>query len=70
MVNSQEQKLSKQTFAEEIYKHEPLDVLVKAYRFLNQEPFEQKPKTINEFWNHAINHWDINKIAKVKSIKV
>ena len=70
LVNSQEQKLSKQTFAEEIDKYEPLDVLIKAYRFLNQEPYAQKPKTINEFWNHAINHWDINKIAKVKSIKV
>lgn len=70
LVNSLNQKLSKQTFAEEINNHKPLDMLLKTYALLNQKPFLQKPKTINDFWSHAINHWDINIIAKVKSIKV
>ena len=70
LINNQGQKLSKQTFAKEIDNENPLDVLLNAYNYLNQAPFQQKPRSVNEFWQHAINNWNINKIAKVSSIKV
>jgi len=70
LTNELGQKLSKQTFAKEITHENPLQTLIKAYSFLNQSPFVETPKTINQFWQHAIKHWKLNKIAKVHSIKI
>ena len=70
LTNDQNQKLSKQTFAQEIDNNNPLNTLLRAYKFLNQKPFPKAPQTINQFWHHAINHWELNKIAKVHAIKV
>ncbi len=70
LVNADGQKLSKQTFAEEITTSDKVNTLLTAYSYLNQTPFDSKPHSISEFWNHAISHWNINKISKVESIKV
>lgn len=70
LTNDQGQKLSKQTFAKEIDNEKPLQTLITAYKFLNQKPFVNVPQSIDQFWQHAINHWELNKIAKVHAIKV
>jgi len=64
------QKLSKQNHAKEIDNENPLEILINTYKYLNQTPFKQKPKNIDQFWQHAISHWKLNKIAKVHGIKV
>lgn len=70
LVNSQGQKLSKQTFAQEIDTKNIIDTLMIAYSYLNQKPFLKKPKNISDFWNHAINNWNINNILNIESITV
>lgn len=70
LVNSQGQKLSKQTHAKEIDLENPLDVLYQAYQYLQQTPFIKKPQTINQFWQHAIQHWNINNITNIASIEI
>jgi len=70
LVNRQGQKLSKQTHAKEIDNENPLDVLYQAYGYLNQTPFVKKPKTVKQFWQHAIQHWNINTITNSASIEV
>ncbi len=70
LVNAQGQKLSKQTYADEINQNNPLPTLLKAYGYLNQKPFYKQPKSIDEFWNHAIIHWQLNNVLKTTSIQV
>ena len=70
LVNKTGQKLSKQTFAKEINPENPLESLILAHNILLQKPFEKKPKTLNEFWNVAITHWNINKLDNIQSIQV
>ena len=70
LVNKENQKLSKQTFAKEINTSDPVGSLLIAYNYLGQKPFSKIPKTTNAFWNHAIKHWDINKVPQLKSIQV
>jgi glutamyl-Q tRNA(Asp) synthetase len=70
LVNTQGQKLSKQTFAKEIDNQDPLTILLSAHSYLNQVPFDKKPPNTKQFWQHIIKHWNLNKIAKVEAIKV
>jgi glutamyl-Q tRNA(Asp) synthetase len=70
LVNSQGQKLSKQTYAKEIEKENPIEMLVLAYSLLNQNPFYTKPQSIEDFWTHAIMNWNINKVSKLQTIQV
>jgi glutamyl-Q tRNA(Asp) synthetase len=70
LVNEQHQKLSKQTHAQEIDCQDPLSTLMQAYGFLNRGAFKTKPKTLKQFWQQAIEHWNINKITKTDSIQV
>ena len=70
LVNHQGQKLSKQTCAQEIDTKNPIQALLNAYNYLNQKPIPTPPKTVNEFWQLAIDNWNINKIAKVNYIKL
>ncbi len=70
LVNSDNQKLSKQTFAKPINNDNPLPALLKAYNFLNQQPFLVRPVNIKQFWQHAIQCWDINKVSKVHAFQV
>jgi glutamyl-Q tRNA(Asp) synthetase len=70
LINKTGQKLSKQTFAKEINPEKPLETLIHAYNTLLQKPFVKSPKTLNAFWNHAITHWNINKLDNIQSIQV
>lgn len=70
LVNNKNQKLSKQTYAKEIDNENPLEILLHAYKYLNQKPHARTPKSIDEFWQHAIDAWQLNKIPKVAMIKV
>ena len=69
LVNAEGQKLSKQTFAKEVNVDEPLNDLITSYSYLGQKPFDSSPKSVNEFWEHVVHHWNINNIPKVKQIK-
>ncbi len=70
LVNKTGQKLSKQTFAKEINPENPLETLILAYSILLQKSFAKTPKTLNEFWNGAFTHWNINKLDNIQSIQV
>ncbi len=70
LVNSDNQKLSKQTFAKSIDNEDPLSILLIAYKYLGQQPFKKIPANIQQFWQHAIEHWNINKVTKVNEFKV
>lgn len=70
IINSQGQKLSKQTYAREITHDNPIEVLLTVHRILNQEPFIKKPKSLEQFWLHAIENWNLNKIPKTNSVEV
>lgn len=70
LVNNTGQKLSKQTFAKEINQADPLETLLVAHNILLQKPFKNKPKSLIEFWNVAIAHWNINKLDNIQSIQV
>jgi glutamyl-Q tRNA(Asp) synthetase len=70
LTDNKGQKLSKQSHAKEIDNQKPLETLINTYQYLNQTPFSQKPQSIDQFWQHAISHWKLNKIAKVHEIKV
>ena len=70
LINETGQKLSKQTFAKEINPDKPLDSLINAYRTLLQKKFVKPPKTLNEFWDFAITHWNLNKLDNIKAIQV
>jgi glutamyl-Q tRNA(Asp) synthetase len=70
LVNDQGQKLSKQTHAAEIDCNDPLTPLLRAYSYLNQQPLTTKITSTDQFWQHAIAHWDISRIARIESITV
>ncbi|MFK8011931.1 MAG: tRNA glutamyl-Q(34) synthetase GluQRS [Marinicellaceae bacterium] len=70
LVNAEGQKLSKQTYAKEISDTNIIETLSVAYGYLNQTPFTNKPKSISDFWNHAISNWNINKVSNIESIAV
>ncbi len=70
LINTEGQKLSKQTYAKEIGIQRPLATLTNAYQQLNQLSFTSKPPTIAAFWHQAITNWNINKISKTSAIKV
>lgn len=70
LVNEQGQKLSKQTHATEIDCSEPLTPLLTAHAYLNQQPLKTKINSTEQFWQHAISHWDSSKIAGITSITV
>ena len=69
-VNNQGQKLSKQTFAQTIENENPIEILLFVHNHLKQQPFIEKPKTLEQFWNHAIQHWSLNNVPKISAIKV
>ncbi|MCF6288946.1 MAG: tRNA glutamyl-Q(34) synthetase GluQRS [Proteobacteria bacterium] len=68
LVNSQGQKLSKQTFAKAIDNHKPVEALLTAYNYLNQTSFVRQPTSVVQFWQFALDNWDINNVHKVKTI--
>lgn len=70
LVNDLKQKLSKQTFAQEVNTNKPVSTLIKAYEMLLQTSFIRVPTTVEEFWNEAIMLWNPNKLSNIKEIKV
>ncbi len=68
-VNHQGKKLSKQTHAPALSVDNPLPALIKALQFLNQSPPETlQEATLDEFWQWAIQHWQLDKIPKQHTI--
>ena len=55
-LNAAGEKLSKQTGASPL-PQDPLPMLAAAWRFLDQPPFAAPPRTVAEFWTHAIAAW-------------
>ena len=70
LINAQGQKLSKQTYANEINCENTLMTLLNAYSYLNQKPFKSVPQNLQQFWNHAICNWQLDKVTKVETILV
>ena len=70
IVNDAGEKLSKQTHAPEIKKHQAKDLLINALDDLGQDPprsLRWRPLWVTWVW--AIQNWDANLIPKVTSIK-
>ena len=56
-VDASGEKLSKQTRAAAL-PEDPLPALVAAWRFLDQPAGAAAPRSVGEFWNHALAAWD------------
>ena len=70
IVNDAEEKLSKQTYAPKIKKHQARDLLINALTDLGQEPprsLRWRPLWVT--WAWAIQRWDSELIPTVTSIK-
>ncbi|CAH0992254.1 Glutamyl-Q tRNA(Asp) synthetase [Sinobacterium norvegicum] len=64
LTNEAGQKLSKQTFAPSLDSGQIINNLLFALSFLNQTLPERPPKTVEQLLEFAIQHWDIDAIAK------
>jgi glutamyl-Q tRNA(Asp) synthetase len=60
-------KLSKAEAAAPIDPHNPLPSLLRAWAFLNQNPFPEPPGDRGEFWSHALASWKIARVPAVGS---
>lgn len=66
VTTTQGKKLSKQTLAHPIDTKHPLSQLIAATNFLGQRPpSELIDGDLNSFWQWAISHWSIARIAQV-----
>lgn len=61
-------KLSKQDNAHPVDTNNPFPALEMALSFLNQ-PLPQNPLSLEEWWQWAIAHWDIELIPKSEAIR-
>ncbi|WP_455223089.1 tRNA glutamyl-Q(34) synthetase GluQRS [Kaarinaea lacus] len=69
VTNKNGEKLSKQTFAQPIDDSTAATNLFKALKFLGQNPpTELATDTLNDVWQWALQHWDLNRIPKVPKI--
>jgi len=68
LVNSQNQKLSKQTFAQAVNNHTPLKNLLELFTLLKL-PLPQKPSTTEEALKMAIKLWDKHYIPATNTLK-
>lgn len=74
IVNSQQQKLSKQTGAEAVSLHQRCKTLLNILNDLGQGISNQlemdmlSNNELSEIWNWAIEHWNANKIPKTEHI--
>ena len=67
-TNSQGQKLSKQTFARPLDNKNIVKTLYQVLQALGQQPeTELKSATLDEFWQWAIEHWNVNNIPNTLS---
>ena len=62
-LNTSGKKISKSDQATPIELSSPVDALLAAMQFLNQDITGPKPVTLDEFWEWAISKWDIDKVS-------
>lgn len=63
VINSEGEKLSKQSYARAIEVADAADNLVQVLRFLGQNPDEALSRaTVRDIWDWAIEHWQIGSI--------
>jgi len=63
-VDASGEKLSKQTHAAAL-PDDPLPALSAAWRFLGQRACESPPRSVDEFWRHALAAWDAARLPPV-----
>lgn len=69
IVDDKGQKLSKQTFAKAIDKHQPEKTLFYILKLLKQQPpVTLKGASVNELLNWAITHWQVKNLQQGASI--
>ncbi|PVV05676.1 MAG: tRNA glutamyl-Q(34) synthetase GluQRS [gamma proteobacterium symbiont of Ctena orbiculata] len=61
-VDEQGRKLSKQFKDAPINPKQPIDALLHAYAFLNQQLPPQRPESLEGFWKWAMSHWSLSQI--------
>lgn len=67
-TNARGQKLSKQTFAQPLNKENSIETLWQVLQVLGQSPdTELKTASLDELWQWAISHWDVEKIPRKMS---
>jgi glutamyl-Q tRNA(Asp) synthetase len=59
-IDANNDKLSKHSKATPISSLPPVSTLLQAWCFLGQDAFD--PANLNEFWSHAFDLWDMNKV--------
>ena len=67
VLNAAGRKLSKTEAAAPVDPHNPIPSLLRAWAFLNQEPFPEPPGDRGEFWSHAVTCWQIGRVPAVGS---
>lgn len=70
-INAHGEKLSKQTFAQALPRQSPVQVLYKALTFLGQNPERAWLELrLDEFWQVAREHWQLEKIPHQTTVTV
>jgi len=70
-ANAAGEKLSKQTLAKPISEDEAPGLIMDALGFLGQQPEQAlKQAGLNDIWQWAISHWDIQKVPKKRAIPI
>ena len=70
-ANAAGEKLSKQTLAKPISDDEAPHLIMDALGFLGQQPEQAlKQAGLNDIWQWAISHWDIQKVPKKRAIPI
>ncbi len=68
-LGSDGKKLSKQSHARPILSSNPVPSLTTALRFLNQPPPPGPPASLQEFWEWAIEHWNLTAVKAEPRVK-
>lgn len=67
-IDANHDKLSKHSKAKAISSLPPVPTLLQAWRFLGQDGFD--PTSLSEFWNHAFDLWDMNKVPRRLKLQI
>jgi len=62
VVDAHGRKLSKQTGDLPVIRERPLQVLVAAYRFLGQQLPAEGLRSVRDFWDWSLAHWDLGRV--------
>jgi glutamyl-Q tRNA(Asp) synthetase len=69
-INTQNEKLSKQTLAQAITPQAAPMLVFQALQFLGQHPpVEIKNATLDEMWRWAIANWQLDKVPKTHTLR-